>query len=64
MGIVHEHVGLVDVGEFDQPQLPVGSHHDTTLSFGAERDGFAVHEVDHHLVADLLLGDVRRTVRR
>ena len=58
LGVVDEDRVLADVGDVDEPQLAVGAHHDAALAVGAEADRLAVHEVDHHLVAGLLLGDV------
>ena len=47
-----------DVGAFDESELAVDAHRHGALLLGAERDRLAVHEVDHHLVAGLLLGDL------
>ena len=58
MLIVYEYILDADVVDLDDLQEAVDSLHDTALAPGTEQDRLAVHEVDHHLVALVLLGDL------
>ena len=58
LGIVAEDGLEADIGHFDETQLSVGAHHDPALALVPEQDRLAVDQLDHHLVAHRLAGDV------
>ena len=58
MGVMHEKRFLPDIGDLDDAQLPIDSHHDTALAVGTEANLLTVMEVDDHLRALFASGDV------
>ena len=58
VGVVHEDGVLTDVGHFDDAQLPIAAHRDSTMPVDAEPNRLPVVQVNHHLFTRVTAGDV------